>query len=433
VAQDATATLYVKTVAQGVDAAARQLGEMARATARAGAEYKTLDTSLRKDPFAPLTQSLAQVGRVGQQTFGMLAGSAGGFLTAGMQGTAEAIQLRRALADISLQAASVFTPWIHKAIDLLQRLAQSLRNVTGETQRQIRAWVAGAASLSRFMALLGGRGLPGVGAIPLVGGAMASPAGAMLAMAAASEQGRAALVELAKATGPLVAAFTPLAIAVASLATAIAKAIAWILSHLPGGKGREASAGEQAGAIAAAGGVGAVAGVAAFYKMGLLSAGGTVAGAALTGTLLAAPLAGFYKGVSDARADMVQNRTDVANLKKEAAQMRAELRTGGGAATFKFQREAIGREIARREARIKELEGGGAAKEALTPFTPGFEAVTDLYRRIAEAASAETMKSDAAQTAENTARIRELLETMPPQMAELARRLFPDIDRPGDS
>src|SRR5215471_10058199 len=165
-ANDATATLYVKTVAQGVDAAARQLGEMARATARAGAEYKTLDASLRKDPFAPLTQSLAQVGRVGQQTFGMLAGSAGGFLTAGMQGTAEAIQLRRALADISLQAASVFTPWIHKAIDLLQRLAQTMRGLTGDTQKQIREWVAGAASLSGFMALWAARDCRGSVACP---------------------------------------------------------------------------------------------------------------------------------------------------------------------------------------------------------------------------------------------------------------------------
>src|SRR5215471_10087683 len=267
----------------------------------------------------------------------------------------------------------------------------------------------------RFSGPLGGKGLPGLGRLPLVGGMLGSPLGAAAGALAMTPEGRKALTELYKAAVPLAQAFARLAPIVAAIGTAFAKVITWIMEHLPGGEGGETA------------------------FTGLATVAGGIAGARYGGHVGATAGAIVANRVAHAAEEAVGGG-DVRRLAAEgggaAVQSVEEARRQLAAFKAELAAGVAGDRAEKLRGYIQQLEAGlapKAGKEALTPFTPGFEAVTDLYRRIAEAASADTMKSDAAQTAENTARIRELLETMPPQMAEMARRLFPDLDRPGDS
>jgi hypothetical protein len=437
-AQQAQAELYLKLVASGVQESSKDLSGLARAAIDAGREFRLLQAAAQSGLYralareakeatdqldrmrrvaregrlavfaSDLTTALAPLGRAGQAAFGALTASVGGFIAAGARGTAESMQLSRALTEINFQLASAFTPWITRGIDLVQRFADSMRNLTGETQAQIRQWVTGAAALSGFVSLLGGRGLPGVGRLPLVGGFLGGPAGGILALLGASQEGRAALMELARATVPLVQSFTGLVPIVAGLSSALGKVISFILS-VPGVKGP--------GGLGPIGGLGLGAGVG-------FAVGGPLG--ALFGSLLGAAGA----GIGGARAERIEAQTDLAELKRRLAQTEADIKG-----------EALGprgspvRNIAESQAemlrtRIAELEGQKAkAKEQLTPFTPGFESPADLYRRIAEVASGQ--RDPAERTATATEIASETLKAILDMFKGLGVNI--PLDRPGDA
>src|SRR5262245_6415436 len=219
-------------------ALAKDQQAFSQAQAGAGGRYK--DINKDQEAFAAgvartgqaMAQGFNRLSQVGQTTFGALAGGVAGFITAGMQGTAESNQLGQAIKEVNLQVASIFTPQIHKAIDAIQRLVYWLRELTGQQQDSARQWIAGAAALSGFLSLMGGRGLPGVSAIPLVGGALSSPLGALAGLAAASEEGRKALLDLAEASLPLVKSFAILAPAMSKFLAGVIKVTAWLAETL---------------------------------------------------------------------------------------------------------------------------------------------------------------------------------------------------------
>jgi hypothetical protein len=477
----ASSEVYIKFVTQGIADAGRGLSAMAASADAAGKGFSALQakasvfSSLTKGSaaatqqlermrrvlaegrtsifFSDLTTKIQGMGRVGAVTFGALTAGIGGYIRSGMQGTAESIQLNRAMTDISYSIASIFTPQIRAAVDWVQKLSYHLMNLTGAQQASARQWVAGALSLTGFLALLprmtggmaaltrsrsaadlamasswrrpagggaggvpgGGMGLPGVGGLPIIGGLLGGlgSLGALALLAGSSEEGRKALSDLATATAPLVQSFSALIPVVGALAKGFAVVTQWAMNLPGGGPGRVSPLG-------AAGQAGLIGGIVAAMRS--LPAGATRLGMFTAGAAFTAPIAAALAGISNAKADSIENQTDIEELKRRLDAFR---RDKGGMLPAQLGMYA-GYE-ARIEARIKELQGG-KAKDMLEPFTPGFERPEDLYRRIAEAASGD--KSPEKLTAENTKAIRESLQAVLDSMRAAGMKL--PLDRPGE-
>jgi hypothetical protein len=479
----AASEVYLRFVAQGVQESSRHLEGFARAAVNADRQFqdlqRTAGTAWARNMareagqataqlermrrvmaegrvsvfFSDLTSKIQGMGRVGAVAFGALSAGIGGYIRSGMQGTAESLQLNRAMTDISYSIASIFTPQIRAAVDWVQKLSYHLMNLTGSQQASARQWVAGALSLTGFLALLprmtggmaaltrsrtaadlamasawrrpagggapgGGMGLPGVGGLPIVGGLLGGlgSLGALALLAGSSEEGRKALSDLATATAPLVQSFSALIPIVAALARGFATVVQWAMSLPGGGAGRVSPLG--AAGLGAAGG-----GVYGALKLG--AAGTTMAGMGLAGGALLAPIAAALAGISNARSERIEVQTDVEALRKDLERVKAEAARarekpfGGGLVDFDKMQRAI-------EARIKEL--GGKGKDVLEPLTPGFEQPADLYRRIAEAASGQ--RGPAETTAENTTAIAQAMQAVLDAMRAAGVKI--PLDRPGE-
>src|SRR5262249_54441383 len=70
-----------------------------------------------------------------------------GWVRAGIQATTIGERLSWQQRMLSQQIASLFVPWIEKAIDALSRLTEWFRKLSGEQQESIRWWVAGTIGL----------------------------------------------------------------------------------------------------------------------------------------------------------------------------------------------------------------------------------------------------------------------------------------------
>src|SRR5262245_14281794 len=116
-ANTAQAELLLKVTSEDVVSASKNMDRLARATADVGKQYQALtrDQQNFARTSAAIGAGFTQLSRAAQTAFGTISGAVGGFITAGMQGTAESYQLGQALKQINLQIASVFTPTIHKA------------------------------------------------------------------------------------------------------------------------------------------------------------------------------------------------------------------------------------------------------------------------------------------------------------------------------
>jgi hypothetical protein len=153
--QQASATLYLQVVSKGVVESSRGLTDLAKSAVDAGKELHALKQGASFFPglareatqatqqlermkrvlsegrtsvfFSDLQRGFSGVGRVGTVAFGALTAGVGGWVRAGLQGTAELQQFHRSVQFLSYDIASIFTPWIQRAIDLVGRLADKLR------------------------------------------------------------------------------------------------------------------------------------------------------------------------------------------------------------------------------------------------------------------------------------------------------------------
>jgi hypothetical protein len=359
-------------------------------------------------------ERLEGVGKAGRWAFAGITGTLGGFVRAGLQGTAEMDVFRLSMGQISREVASVFTPQINAAVAAVQRLAAWFRNLTGEQQHQARQWVGLALGVSGFLALLPrivstgsalaalGRntGLAGLlGGLGTGGKVGLGVAGGMVGLLAMSREGREALATLAAAAAPVAEAFAKLAPAVAGLSAALGKVVGWVLENVPGAKGSKGGAGFNLAGAAAGGLAFGVPGAIAGYLLGGLVGEGV----------------GKAAGPRIRDAGLEETRARLAEVEAGLKQMdRApDWRSAQAHQVAESMRDAL------RE-RLSELTGGkeGRRKDVLTPSVGGFEQVADLYRRIATAG----VKDPTQQTADNTSAIAAAARRIAEQIDALASR-----------
>lgn len=256
-----------------------------------------------------LQEKLQGVGKAGTIGFGFITAGIGGWVRAGMAGTAEAQRLGMAMQLISREVANVFAPWIHKAVTFVEELGRKFRTLTASQQETIREWVKWGAIISGTMMILprvvGGvnalvqatraLGLARAGAAVtglVRGGAAAGAAGqaagvagaagtagllgpigltigAFVGLLAVTKEGRETLKNLWKAVEPIVTALGRLATSIAHVLLPVieglSKAIAWLVNQIPGLSG--GGKGESSGGMGLAG-AGAIGGALAGFKLG---------------------------------------------------------------------------------------------------------------------------------------------------------------------
>jgi hypothetical protein len=110
------------------------------------------------------------VGEFARRAFTVATAATTGFVAAGLRGTVEGERLKTSFEGLSRQIASVFLPSINRGIDLVDRLTNKFKGLSGEQQTNIRKWAeVSAAGLSVGLTL--GKINPLLG---LVGGTMAA-------------------------------------------------------------------------------------------------------------------------------------------------------------------------------------------------------------------------------------------------------------------
>jgi hypothetical protein len=407
VAAEASATVYLNWVVTGMD--------------RASGTLRDFETRLLR---------LSQTGKA---AFTGIAGGLIGLIRSGAAGTTEMNRLNYSLSEVRLELASAFAPWLRRVVDWTDKLAVSMRRMTGETQEAIRSWAKFGLTLSAVVAILPramGLAAPGAvlrglglaaarpaaaaaGAAAATGaGAAAAARGGMLGMfagalgpwalvagigmlAAQSARGREALAALGESARKLAPALNQLSEAAAGVVGAFATIVAWVINNVPGAQSKT---GAPLGTAFLGGALGRLVGGAPGMIIGTLAGW-------LTGYIADKMLEADPKERARREGDPTLLRQRIAELEAGLEKERGKM--------LPAQIEMTAGLIARYKTQLE-----GISKATLTPATGGFESPADLYRRLA----GTIVKTAQDKTAENTGKTANIIEQIQKMLEALARK-----------
>jgi hypothetical protein len=132
----------------GLDAAQKGMGE-------------ELDRNEGK--LARMSKQLEGIARFAAIGFASLTGIIGGFVRQGLAGTAQGERMSLAFERLSMQIAAVFLPVVEKVTQIVERLANWFRSLSGAQQDSILKWVTQAAAV--FFAVTAYSKLVSIGAL----------------------------------------------------------------------------------------------------------------------------------------------------------------------------------------------------------------------------------------------------------------------------